>query len=120
MALKTFRPITPSQRQLVQVDRSQLWKGKPVKKLTEGLTKTGGRNNHGHATGRHIGGGHKRSYRVIDFKRTKRDIAATVERLEYDPNRSAFIALITYDDGEQAYILGATTPATRQQSHRWR
>lgn len=105
MALKHFKPTTPSQRQLVQVDRSELYKGKPVKALTVGLTKTGGRNNNGRVTTRHRGGGHKRSYRVIDFKRTKFDVAATVERIEYDPNRSSFIALINYDDGEQAYIL---------------
>jgi len=105
MALKTFNPITPSQRQLVIVERSALHKGKPVKALTEGLTKSGGRNNAGRMTSRHIGGGHKRSYRRIDFKRRKHDIAATVERLEYDPNRSAFIALIKYADGELSYIL---------------
>lgn len=105
MALKTFRPTTPSQRQLVLVSREGLYKGKPVKKLTEGLTKSGGRNNLGRITGRHIGGGHKRTYRVIDFKRTRRDETATVERLEYDPNRTAFIALVSYADGEQSYIL---------------
>jgi len=105
MALKTFNPTTPGRRQLVQVDRSELWKGKPVKKLTEGLTKSGGRNNSGRITARRRGGGHKRTYRIVDFKRTKFDVPATVERLEYDPNRSAFIALITYQDGEQAYIL---------------
>ncbi|NQW10102.1 MAG: 50S ribosomal protein L2 [Alphaproteobacteria bacterium] len=105
MALKTFNPTTPSQRQLVIVDRSELWKGKPVKKLTEGLTKKAGRNNTGRITARRRGGGHKRTYRLIDFKRLKFDVVGTVERLEYDPNRTAFIALITYDDGEQAYIL---------------
>lgn len=105
MALKTFNPTTPSQRQLVIVDRSELWKGKPVKKLTEGLTKKAGRNNTGRITARRRGGGHKRTYRLIDFKRTKVDVVGTVERLEYDPNRTAFIALIAYDDGEQAYIL---------------
>ena len=105
MALKQYRPMTPSQRQLVTVDRSELHKGAPVKKLTKGLTKTGGRNNNGRITTRHIGGGHKRAYRIIDFKRRKFDVEATIERLEYDPNRSAFIALITYTDGEQAYIL---------------
>lgn len=105
MALKTFKPVTPSLRQLVQVDRSELWKGKPVKALTEGLKKTGGRNNTGRITTRHIGGGHARRYRLIDFKRRKFDVEATVERLEYDPNRTAFIALITYKDGEQSYIL---------------
>ena len=105
MALKTFRPTTPSLRQLVQVDRSGLFKGAPVKMLTEGKTKTGGRNNYGRITTRHIGGGHKQSYRLIDFKRRKHDMPATVERLEYDPNRTAFIALIKYTDGHQAYIL---------------
>ncbi len=105
MALKTFNPTSPGRRQLVQVDRSDLWKGKPVKTLTEGLSKTGGRNNTGRQTARNVGGGHKRSYRLIDFKRRKFDVPATVERLEYDPNRTAFIALITYEDGEQSYIL---------------
>jgi len=105
MALKTYKPTTPSTRQLVLVDRSSLYKGKPVKGLTEGLTKSGGRNNYGRITARFIGGGHKRSYRLIDFKRTKFDMTATVERIEYDPNRTAFIALIKYEDGELSYIL---------------
>ena len=105
MALKTFNPTTPGQRQLVIVDRSELHKGKPVKALTEGLSKSGGRNNLGRAVNRFQGGGHKRTYRIVDFKRTKRDMTATVERLEYDPNRTAFIALIRYEDGELAYIL---------------
>ena len=105
MALKTYNPTTPGQRQLVLVDRSELWKGKPVKALTEGLHKTGGRNNFGRITARRRGGGHKRAYRIIDFKRRKFDMPATVERLEYDPNRSAFIALIRYEDGELSYIL---------------
>ncbi len=105
MALRTYKPTTPGQRQLVLVDRSHLWKGRPVKQLTEGLTKSGGRNNRGKVTAYHQGGGHKRLYRVVDFKRRKYDIPATVERLEYDPNRTAFIALIRYQDGEQAYIL---------------
>src|SRR6478735_8741025 len=105
MALKSYNPTTPSQRQLVIVDRSGLWKGKPVKTLTEGLSKKGGRNNLGRITVRYQGGGHKRSYRLVDFKRRKFDIEGTVERLEYDPNRTAFIALITYTDGDQAYIL---------------
>ncbi|MGX1098224.1 50S ribosomal protein L2 [Amorphus sp. MBR-141] len=105
MALKTYRPTSPGQRQLVIVERSALWKGKPVKTLTEGLTKSGGRNNAGRKTSRHRGGGHKRTYRVVDFKRQKFDIPATVQRLEYDPNRSAFLALIKYEDGELAYIL---------------
>jgi large subunit ribosomal protein L2 len=105
MALKKYKPTTPGQRGLVQVDRSALYSGKPVKKLTEGLSKNGGRNNTGRITARRRGGGHKRSYRMIDFKRTKYDMVATVERLEYDPNRSAFIALIRYEDGELSYIL---------------
>ena len=105
MALKQYKPNTPSQRGLVLVDRSELWKGKPVKALTEGLNKSGGRNNKGRVTSRRRGGGHKRLYRVIDFKRTKFDAPAAVERIEYDPNRSAFIALLKYEDGEQAYIL---------------
>ncbi|MDO3435168.1 50S ribosomal protein L2 [Rhizobium sp. CBN3] len=105
MALKTFNPTTPSQRQLVIVDRSSLYKGKPVKALTEGLTKSGGRNNLGRITARFIGGGHKRSYRLVDFKRRKFDVEGTVERIEYDPNRTAFIALVSYSDGEQAYII---------------
>jgi len=105
MALKSYNPVTPSQRELITVSKRELWSGPPVKKLTEGLTKSGGRNNQGRMTTRRRGGGHKRTYRIIDFKRKKTDVAATVERLEYDPNRSAFIALLTYDDGEQAYIL---------------
>jgi len=105
MALKNFKPTSPSRRQLVLVDRSHLWKGKPVKTLTEGLSKSGGRNNTGRVSIWHRGGGHKRSYRMVDFKRTKRGMPATVERLEYDPNRTAFIALIKYEDGELAYIL---------------
>jgi large subunit ribosomal protein L2 len=105
MALKHYNPTSPARRGLILVDRSALWKGKPVKALTEGLRKSGGRNNQGHATARGIGGGHKQKYRVVDFKRRKFDQPATVERLEYDPNRSAFIALVNYADGEQAYIL---------------
>ena len=105
MALKQFNPTSPGRRQLVLVDRSELYKGKPVKKLTEGLTKSGGRNNRGRITNRNTGGGAKRVYRKVDFTRRKFDIPGTVERLEYDPNRTAFIALITYQDGEQAYIL---------------
>ncbi len=105
MALKSFKPVTPSLRQLIIVDRSELWKGKPIKALTEGLRKSGGRNNHGHITSWQRGGGHKRRYRVIDFRRRKFDMPATVERLEYDPNRTAFIALIRYADGGLNYIL---------------
>lgn len=105
MALKKFNPTTPGQRQLVIVDRSDLYKGKPVKGLTSGLTGKGGRNNMGRITTRFQGGGHKRTYRLVDFKRRKFDVAATIERIEYDPNRTAFIALIRYDDGELSYIL---------------
>ena len=105
MALKQYNPTSPGQRGLITVDRSGLYKGKPVKKLTEGLTKTGGRNNSGHVTAWQKGGGHKRKYRMVDFKRNKMDISAVVERIEYDPNRTAYIALITYDDGEQSYII---------------
>lgn len=105
MALKTFNPVTPGMRELVLVDRRDLWKGKPEKSLTEGKKKSGGRDNQGHIAVRHRGGGHKQRYRRIDFKRRKWDVAGTVERLEYDPNRTAFIALIQYEDGERAYIL---------------
>lgn len=105
MALKTFNPTSPSRRGLVVVDRSGLWKGKPVKKLTEGLKRSGGRNNHGRTTAFCRGGGNKHTYRIIDFKRRKFDVPATVERIEYDPNRTAFIALVRYEDGELAYIL---------------
>jgi large subunit ribosomal protein L2 len=105
MALKKYKPTTPSQRQLVIVDRSGLYSGKPVKGLVEGKHSTGGRNNHGRVTVRWRGGGHKRSYRRIDFKRRKLDVPAVIERLEYDPNRTAFIALLRYEDGELSYIL---------------
>src|SRR6516165_8043718 len=105
MALRTFNPTTPSRRQLVIVDRGELWKGKPVKALTEGLRRKGGRNNAGRITMRRRGGDNKKRYRIIDFKRAKVDMPATVERLEYDPNRTAFIALIRYQDGELAYVL---------------
>jgi large subunit ribosomal protein L2 len=106
MALKTFKPVTPGLRQLVIVDRGELYKGKPVKSLTEGKSSSGGRNNLGRVTVRFRGGGHKRTLRNVDFKRRARlNDAATVERIEYDPNRTAFIALIQYGDGEQSYIL---------------
>ncbi len=105
MALKTFKPVTPSLRQLVIVDRSELYKGKPVKTLTEGKSSKGGRNNAGRVTVRFRGGGHKQAYRLVDFKRRKLDVPGKVERLEYDPNRTAFIALIRYADNELAYIL---------------
>ncbi|MEI8321389.1 MAG: 50S ribosomal protein L2 [Alphaproteobacteria bacterium] len=105
MALKTFNPITPSTRQLVIVDRAGLWKGKPVKKLTFGLSSTGGRNNNGRITLRRVGGGHKRTYRMVDFKRLRFGIPAVVERIEYDPNRTCYIALIKYQDGTLSYII---------------
>ncbi|KCZ59011.1 50S ribosomal protein L2 [Hyphomonas chukchiensis] len=105
MALKTFNPTSPGRRQLVLVDRSDLHKGKPVKALTEGLSKKGGRNNRGRITARRIGGGAKKLYRMVDFKRNRWDMPAVVERLEYDPNRTAFIALIKYEDGMLSYII---------------
>src|SRR6266540_3280243 len=105
MALKSYNPVTPSQRQLVLVDRSGVHRGAPVKTLTEGRNSSGGRNNSGRITVRFRGGGHKKAYRVIDFKRRKFDVPAKVERIEYDPNRTAFIALVKYEDGELAYIL---------------
>ncbi len=105
MALKSYNPTSPGRRGLILVDRSDLYKGGPVKALTEGKRKTGGRNNKGHVTSRGIAGGHKQRYRIVDFKRRKLDVAGTVERIEYDPNRTAFIALIKYEDGEVAYIL---------------
>ncbi|MCJ2050792.1 50S ribosomal protein L2 [Methylobacterium sp. J-070] len=106
MALKTFKPVTPSLRQLVLVDRRELYKGKPVKALTEGKSSSGGRNNLGRITVRFRGGGHKRVLRNVDFKRREQlGVSATVERIEYDPNRTAFIALINFPDGKQSYIL---------------
>src|SRR5262249_47848186 len=105
MPLKTYKPTTPAQRQLVLVDRSALYKGKPLKALTEGKISTGGRNNLGRITTRFRGGGHKKAYRTVDFKRARHDEPAQVERIEYDPNRTGFIALIKYKDGELAYIL---------------
>src|SRR5512142_2814380 len=98
MAPQPYKPVTPSLRPLVLVARHGLWKGRPVKALTRGKTETGGRNNHGHITAHHRGGGHKRRLRLVDFKRRKFNVAGTVERLEYDPNRSAFIALVKYTD----------------------
>ncbi|MGY8994405.1 MAG: 50S ribosomal protein L2 [Rhodospirillales bacterium] len=105
MALKQYKPTTPGRRGLVLVDKSDLFKGKPVKTLTEGLSSKGGRNNLGRITARRRGGGHKRRYRVVDFKRTKYDVEGIIERLEYDPNRTAFIALVRYSDDELAYII---------------
>jgi|TARA_A100001388_G_scaffold99108_1_gene72248 large subunit ribosomal protein L2 len=105
MPLKSYKPTTPGQRDLVLVDRSELWSGRPEKSLSFGLNKKGGRNNSGRITMRRKGGGAKRLYRLIDFKRNKLDIKGTVERIEYDPNRTAFIALVKYEDGEKSYIL---------------
>ena len=115
MALKSFRPITPGLRQVVLIDRKELWKGRPVKKLTEGKAANGGRNNTGRITIRHHGGGHKQLYRLVDFRRRKFDVAATVERIEYDPNRNAFIALVKYTDGELSYILAPQRLAVGEQ-----
>lgn len=105
MALRIYKPTTSSRRGLVLVDRSDLWQGRPVKLLTEGLSSKGGRNNRGRITQRRRGGGAKRLYRKVDFRRVRFDVPAAVERLEYDPARTAFIALIRYEDGELAYIL---------------
>ena len=105
MALKTFNPTSAGRRHLIQVDRSHLFKGKPVKSLIEGQNSHGGRGNSGRITSRRKGGGHKTAYRLIDFKRTKHDMPAIVQHLEYDPNRTGFIALIKYEDGTLSYIL---------------
>jgi large subunit ribosomal protein L2 len=105
MALKQFNPTSPGRRGLILVDKSELHKGRPEKKLVEGLTKSGGRGGNGRVAVRFRGGGAKRLYRIIDFKRRKWDAPGVVERLEYDPNRTAFIALVNYADGEKVYIL---------------
>jgi len=105
MALKYYKPVSPTTRELVTVDRSELWNGKPEKRLVKGLSKAGGRNCYGRITMRRRGGGHKKSYRIIDFKRTRKEEYAEVKRFEYDPNRTPFIALIEYSDGEHVYIL---------------
>ena len=105
MALKTFRPLTPTSRFKALPDFAEITKDKPEKNLTEAIKRTGGRNNQGRMTMRHRGGGHKRRYRIIDFKRSKRDVVAEVVAIEYDPNRSARLALLKYTDGEKAYIL---------------
>ena len=105
MALKSYKPTTPGQRGLILVDKSSLWKGRPYKALTIGLSKNAGRNNTGRITMRRKGGGAKRLYRIIDFKRKKFNVLGTVERIEYDPNRTSFIALIFYEDGERSYII---------------
>ena len=105
MSLKNYNPTTPSRRALVLVDKSEVYKGKPLKKLTKGLSKSGGRNNSGKMTIKNLGGGHKKRYRIIDFKRDKFNIEAEVISIEYDPNRTAFIALLKYTDGEKRYII---------------
>jgi len=105
MALKTFKSYTKSTRGTVLVDRKNIWKGKSLKSLTVGSHSTGGRNNLGRITSRHKGAGHKQKYRQIDFYRKKDDIIAKVERIEYDPNRSAYVALIKYEDGVMNYII---------------
>src|SRR6186713_2170771 len=105
MALKTFRPLTPTNRFKELPAFDEITKSKPEKSLVETKSKTGGRNNYGRITTRHIGGGHKQKYRIVDFKRKKRDIVADVIAIEYDPNRTARIALLQYTDGEKAYIL---------------
>jgi large subunit ribosomal protein L2 len=105
MALKTFRPLTPAARFKILPDFAEITKDKPEKSLTEPIKRTGGRNNQGRITMRHIGGGHKRRYRIIDFKRLRRDVIADVVAIEYDPNRTARLALLQYPDGEKAYIL---------------
>ena len=115
MALKNYKPVTASLRGTVLIDRSDLYKGKPVKTLTEGKNKSGGRNNHGRTSSFFRGGGHKQSYRHVDFKRRKFDVVGTVERLEYDPNRTAFIALVKYADGELSYILAPQRVRTGDQ-----
>ena len=109
MALKNYKAVTPSLRQLITIDRSELWKGSPLKALTTKVGEKAGHNNMGHITVRHKSGGHKKSFRVIDFKRDKFDLEAVVERIEYDPNRTAFIALVKYSDGIYSYILAPTT-----------
>ena len=105
MALKTFKSYTKSTRGTVLVDRKNLWKGKPHKSLTLGRHSTGGRNNLGRITSRHKGAGHKQKYRQIDFYRKKDDMKAKIERIEYDPNRSAYLALIKYEDNLRNYII---------------
>ena len=105
MAIKTYKPTTPSRRQMTVIDYSELSKVAPEKSLLEPMKKTSGRNSYGRITVRHHGGGNRRKYRVIDFKRNKADMPATVLTIEYDPNRSAFIALVQYEDGEKRYIV---------------
>ena len=107
MPIKTYKPTTPSQRGFISVDKSGLWKGKPKKSLLVGKKRNSGRNNLGRITSRRIGGGHKKKYRIIDFRRSKVDVQGVVERIEYDPNRSAYLALVKYDDNNYSYILAA-------------
>ena len=105
MALKTFKSYTKSSRGTVLVERKNIWKGKPLKSLSYGQTSTGGRNNLGRITSRHKGAGHKQKYRQIDFYRKKDDVEAKIERIEYDPNRSSYVALIKYNDNKMSYII---------------
>ena len=111
MALKTFKPYTKSSRGTVIVDKSDLWKGSSYKPLTKGQSISGGRNNNGRITSRHKGGGQKHKFRIVDFYRKKKNISAEIERIEYDPNRTAYIALIKYEDNERSYII---CPQTRK------
>jgi large subunit ribosomal protein L2 len=115
MTIKTYKPTSPGKRHHVSIQDSALSKQRPEKSLLSSLSKTGGRNNYGRITSRHIGGGHKRKYRIIDFKRNKVDIAAKVISIEYDPNRSANIALLTYLDGQKTYILAPSGIAVGDQ-----
>jgi len=105
MTLKTYKPYTKSTRSTVLIDRKNIWKGSPIKSLTKGKVSTGGRNNLGRITSRSKGAGHKKRYRIIDFHRNKIDMTGTVDRIEYDPNRSSYIALITYEDKTKTYII---------------
>src|SRR5580765_2867163 len=105
MALVKVKPTSPGRRGMVKVVNPDLYKGRPLASLVKKKSKTAGRNNNGHIATRHIGGGHKQHYRVVDFRRNKDGIVAKVERIEYDPNRSAHIALLCYADGERRYII---------------
>jgi len=105
MGLKTFKPYTKSQRGTVLVDKKGLWKGRPLKSLTHGKIATGGRNNLGRLTSRNKGAGHKNKHRYIDFYRKKDDMSATVERIEYDPNRTSYLMLVKYEDGQKSYLI---------------
>ena len=105
MALEKVKPTSPGRRGMVKVVTEGLYKGRPFEALLEKKNKTAGRNNNGHITTRHIGGGHKQHYRLVDFKRTKDDIPDKVDRIEFDPNRTAHFALLCYADGERQYII---------------